>query len=280
MQFNLISEAYKQGFNVTVSPNDDPAYRVRTKIYPLTGIVEHTVYETPMFLPNKPSRPHRAKPSGSSEPDFRKRNKRAEAMIYDYVLGTPFDFWTTLTFDEKKHPWCFDFDEVVKRVPKWFDNFKQRYSPNLYYLMVFEVRESGAWHVHLFMGGVESRYVIRTKHINKYNRTWHDFLPWSEKFGFTSLDPISELYKKDRQGLMKVASYLSKYMTKTEAKEINKKRYRVSKKLSPAPLRSYSLESQPLGTLKTDTALSYHGWKYVRNDEGAIYNVAHKFIEK
>jgi len=285
MQYNnLINDAIREfgSQNITIITDDAPAYRVRSKIYPLTGLIEHTVYETPMLLPNKPKTKKRVKPLGSVsvDPNYNKRNNRAKQSVYDYVLGNRFDYWTTLTFNEEKHPWCFDYEEVTKVVPKWFANFKRRHCPSLFYLMVFEVRQSGAWHVHLFLGGVGSQYVIATKHKNKYNRTWHDFVPWSKQFGFTSLDPIGTLYDTDHTSLFKIASYLSKYMTKTRSSEANKKRFRVSHGLTPKPRDSYRFESQPLETLKTDTTKQYHGYHYVRNDEGAIYNVAHKFTER
>jgi hypothetical protein len=271
--------------NVTIKADDSPYYNRRTIIH-ANGIVIHTYYDTVITKPNPPKK-KRVKPLGSvsTDPNPHKRNKRAERAIESYVIGGSFDYWTTLTFDPKIHDFCLDYDLTVEKVSNWFRNYKLRHAPDLHYLMVFELMDPDdqgreKWHVHLFLKGVNSRDVIVTRFKNNHGRFNYDFTPWSSKFGFSQLDKITTLYENDIPGLYKLASYLSKYAVKKVESALHKKRYRVTKSLCPAPIVSYSHEPQPLETLLNNPSLSYHGYYYVRNDEGAITNLAHKFIER
>lgn len=204
--------------------------------------------------------------------------RRARRTVEQYAYANDWEWWVTLTFDPKLHPWCTDLDETTRVVYKWFNNFKQRKAPNFKRLMVFEAMTLNTphkYHVHLFMLGVDS-FMIRSKRKNKYGAIY-DFEPWSDKFGFTQCISLKGKSNNER---LSIAMYLSKYITKGETHEPYKKRFSASPGLSSKPRTSYEKSPLPLEAYFDDPKLEYHHKYPQRNENGAIMHVVYVFTRK
>lgn len=144
--------------------------------------------------------------------------KRTADTIKDIVLCNDFELFATFTFDPKKKD-SFNYDSCKKSMLKWFNHQKDRNSPFLSYLVIPEQHKSGAWHFHALMsnynGGLIDSGVI------KNGRVIYNFKTYT--LGFTTCVKIDN--KKA------VASYITKYITKSLAEGFNKRKFFCSRGL-------------------------------------------------
>ena len=146
--------------------------------------------------------------------------RRTKQNVYTIARGSCWDLFVTLTIadNELRN----DLDKAKKHVGDYIKNFRNRYCPDLKYLIVFERHPtSGAWHIHgLFKGihGLKLRRAVNphtgkpivTKEMQVYN------LPQFDKLGFSTATYV--------QSNDKVTQYILKYITKEMAKEFPGKR--------------------------------------------------------
>ena len=149
---------------------------------------------------------------------------RAKSTVKEYALCNSWDWWCTFTIDPKK----FDrnnLDEYFKKFSKFLNNYNSKAVEEykVKYLLVPEQHKDGAWHMHGFIKGIKPKDL----YINQFGySTWKQY---EKNFGFISMDRI--------QDLDKCSSYILKYMTKCEDKnvtELNRHLYYCSKGLNKA----------------------------------------------
>lgn len=141
---------------------------------------------------------------------------RAKSMVYNYARANQWDYFITLTFDNSKID-RYNYEACSKAVRKWLNNIKNKYAPNLKYIIVPEqhkLREGEtirAWHFHGLIANVGNMKFVRAidfhtgeemstdKGIPIYNMK-------NYKLGFTTATPI--------QDSAKASGYITKYITK------------------------------------------------------------------
>ena len=162
---------------------------------------------------------------------------RSKRMIYDYGRSNVWEWFITFTFARVDAFTAENFCECSEKVRKWFKNVRQRYCPDIRYLIVPEQHEDGAWHFHAMVSNCDEltfdiavnnqRYrkdkktkeillnekgqPIPNKYFGQYLRTSYpdgDFIYNIRQYknGFTTATKITDTQK--------TVSYVVKYITK------------------------------------------------------------------
>ena len=174
-----------------------------------------------------------------------KFDERAPAQSFDYKLDeslsrtkaiakelrfcNSWDYFCTLTINPDNAD-RYNWNECVKKISKFFNNFKSRFAPDFKYLLVPESHIDGAVHCHRLLAGIPDNCLFVPEFIPKrVDYTLDDFgrkvgghiimvpntpcyLSWSNyKLGWVSLEKIRN---QDR-----CSSYILKYITKSVQKE-------------------------------------------------------------
>ena len=132
---------------------------------------------------------------------------RAKSKVNELALCNSWDHFVTFTIDKTKYDrynlkaYYRDFSEFIHNVNK-----RRPKENKIKYLLIPEMHEDGAWHMHGLFSGLRDEEL----YINQ-----NGYFSWSKydkKFGFMSLDHI-----KDKD---KVSSYVVKYITKDVDKNV------------------------------------------------------------
>lgn len=184
--------------------------------------------------------------------------RRARRTVVDYALCNEFDFFGTITLDDKKvgAENVTNYIYMQKELSQALEIYKRDYAPALEYLFVPELGENtGRLHFHFLIKGIDKTHLYR----NEYNKLdWHFF---RSRFGFINIKPI----KKTNTDRMSVAKYCSKYITKSGVK-LGKMRYFCSKTLSK-PIKEVCDDSFTAYLIK-EFLESYGYVSYVKTDLG------------
>lgn len=148
---------------------------------------------------------------------------RAKAKVFEYAYCNEFEYFVTLTIDQKKYDRK-DLKTYYKKFSKWLRDYSLKHRRKIEYLFIPELHDDGeSWHMHGFIRGIPEG------HLEKNRNGYLDWPAYREKFGYMSIDKI-----RDRQ---KAASYITKYISKDLSdciKELNAKMYYCSKGLKKA----------------------------------------------
>ena len=146
---------------------------------------------------------------------------RARSKVIEYGLCNPWQHFVTLTIDPKKYD-RFDLRTYYRDFSQFLRDYRKK-GADIRYLFIPERHKDGSWHMHgLLMGLPDDHLTINT---NGY----YDWKPYSDRFGFMSIDII-----KDSDA---VAHYIAKYVSKDLANgvtEFNAKSYYCSRGLKKA----------------------------------------------
>lgn len=147
---------------------------------------------------------------------------RTKNKIYNIARSNTWDWFITLTFDRGITD-SSDYDVVTKKLQKFLQNFQQRYSPNMKYLIVPELHKDGIhYHFHGLLSDVENMKFIFSGHYSN-NKPIYNIENW--KYGFTTATRVDDTQK--------VSSYITKYITKASEQYLkNKKRYYASRNIN------------------------------------------------
>lgn len=155
--------------------------------------------------------------------------KKVKINIIDlgYNNRDKFEYFITLTFDDKQLGGEYSHDRAVELLKKWINNQKHQ-NPGMSYLLVPEFHKSGRLHFHGLVGNVPewkfSKAINKkTGKLLKIDNTQIYNLD-NYKLGYTTISKI-----KDRE---KVTNYISKYATKELITLKSKKRYWYSRDLT------------------------------------------------
>lgn len=149
--------------------------------------------------------------------------KRAKDKIVELAIMNDFSYFGTITISDEKHD-INKPENILNYLLKVIDNFKQRYSKELLYIIVPEYGEKkGRLHFHFLMKNIPEKYIV----FNEHNKL--DFPYFRERFGWIQISKIGDT-DKDK---LKSSVYCSKYITKDNI-QINSHRYFSSKGLKTA----------------------------------------------
>jgi len=163
---------------------------------------------------------------------------RAKAMIYEYAVCNPWDWFLTLTLDKAKYN-RYDLRLFHKALTKWISNYNKQHNLKIKFLLIPEQHKDGAWHIHGFLFGLpieHLRLFTLQEHLPKYIRdklkegkSIYNWESYAAKFGFCDIEPI-----RNEEAVRK---YVIKYITKDMSRcvtEINAHMYYCSRGLKRA----------------------------------------------
>ena len=166
-------------------------------------------------------------PGSQSKRGKRNSMKRAVQNVYDIARSNQFDWFITLTFDEKKVN-RYDYDSCVASMKLYFDRL---YKYGCKWLIVPEQHKKGGYHFH---GLVSGDLPLTPSGKTCYNEATQEEMPIynlpNYEFGFTT---ATKVFHSER-----AASYIAKYLTKEISVPKGRKCYWASKTLA-RPAVSY-----------------------------------------
>lgn len=159
---------------------------------------------------------------------------RTKNKIYNIARSNTWDWFITLTFDRDITD-SSDYDEVTKKLQKFLNNFQQRYSPNMKYLIVPELhKDKEHYHFHGLLSNVENMQFKFSGHYSK-DKPIFNIVNW--KIGFTTATRVEDTQK--------VSSYITKYITKASEQYLKeKRRFYASRNIEKAQAEYYVIEEE------------------------------------
>lgn len=163
---------------------------------------------------------------------------RTRSKIWEYASCNKFDAFITLTLNKDKMN-RYDLDAFIKALGQFIRDNRKRKGSDIEYVLIPEKHKDGAYHMHGLIKGINSEELkaftlqdkipIQIKNLIKKGRTIYNWLPYSEKFGWVTLEEI--------QNQEAVSKYITKYIKKdvgVSVNEKNKKSYYCSRGLKKA----------------------------------------------
>lgn len=188
------------------------------KVYP--DMIHIYIYRDSYVLPH--SNPVRSRqPKVKTDCNTVRSLRRSKNNVKDIILCNKFDYWCTFTFDRRKHD-RYNIRHCKYVMSMWLFN-QRKHSPELKYVIVPELHKDGALHFHALLANFNGRlkYVWSEKGRKVYNATGY-------RSGYTKFVELNEL---STDSTSKLASYISKYMTKDFTDFYQGKRYWTSQNL-------------------------------------------------
>ncbi|MBQ2936888.1 MAG: hypothetical protein IJD96_11700 [Lachnospiraceae bacterium] len=181
---------------------------------------------------------------------------RTVQKICEITRSNEWEYFITLTFNPEKVD-SFNYSEVVNKLSKWLNNLKNRYSPNLRYIVVPELHKSGRFHFHGLFADIGNMTLIDSgKRLNDGTIIYNI---GNYNLGFTTATKI-----KDNA---RVSSYITKYISKDLcAVTANKKRYWCSKNLNKVKIDEYILEYNEIKQMLEDLSENITFCKTTKNE--------------
>lgn len=159
---------------------------------------------------------------------------RAKGKVLEYAKCNDWDYFFTGTLDKKKQD-RFDLQGYISDLGRFIRNERIRTGAEIRYILIPERHKNGAWHVHGYFYGIPSADIKK----NEYG--YFDWLRYSKRFGYCSLDKIKDKDKCD--------NYITKYISKDMGGQViekNKKLYYCSRGLNTAEIMHESYISEKL----------------------------------
>ncbi len=189
----------------------------------LETLTFNSVKEYPNFMKivvfNEPIRSSGVSRKRRKKPEVHESSiRRTRQTLEDLCLCNEFDLFCTFTFDPKRY----NSKNILRcrhYMNTWIRNSKARHSPNLQYLIVPELHESGAIHFHALLKHYKG--VLKDSKHTARGRTVFNIKHWH--FGFSTAVKIDNIEP--------VSKYIRKYITKDMLLLPDKKRYFCSQNL-------------------------------------------------
>lgn len=281
-------------YNVRVIQYENGTFEIRKYASPVNAIFDSETSVAPVYQqPKKRKKELTYNPFtdeyeplrtlDEAERSARNSLNRTKQNIYKYSRQANWEFFITLTFDESKVN-RYDYDECMKKANKWFNHQKSRKAPDLKYLFVPEQHKDGAWHIHGIISDVgEMSFVdsgrvaigekaYRRSDVNSKGATIYNLAGW--KFGFSTATKVCDKYK--------VASYITKYITKDLcASTFQKKRYYRSRNI-PEPIeKGFIVENQDIDSFISEMEDSFGcDLVYEKEVNGEFQSVTYRFYQE
>ncbi len=212
------------------------------KVYP--DMIKVVIYHNSYKLPSSRSVPKHVAKETKRQDSIHRSLRRTKATIKDIMLSNKFDLWCTFTYNCRScYPKCtnnpctclpsackrFDINYTRRVLTNWFRNQK-KHSPNLRYLAVPEFHKNGAIHFHCLLSGFNGRLKDSGKR-TKNGQTIYNASGYYS--GYTEFVKIGDLTADESKAdqYNRVASYLTKYVTKDMPLIHGRRRFLVSREL-------------------------------------------------
>lgn len=139
---------------------------------------------------------------------------RTRKIILDYALCNKWSYFCTFTLDKTKYN-RFDLNKFRKDFSQWIRDQRKKYpGVDFKYLLIPEMHQDGAWHMHGLLGDISDVLISFAElHLSGEYVPYHlvngGYFNWTDyqnKFGFCSLGVIKDP--------IRCAFYMSKYITK------------------------------------------------------------------
>ncbi len=191
---------------------------------------------------------------------------RTIKRIYEITRSNEWEYFVTLTFNPEKVD-SFDYSEVVKKLSKWINNLKDRYAPDLKYIVVPELHKSGRFHFHGLFSDIGNMQLVDSGKRLPDGSIIYNI--GNYKLGFTTATKIKDTGR--------VSSYVTKYITKEfVAVTLNKKRYWCSRNLDEVFIQEFVLAPDEVAQMIEDLSEHITYCKTVTNE---LLGKSTKYIE-
>lgn len=187
------------------------------------------------------------------EKSIRNSLNRTRSRLYEYVRANTWEWFLTFTFDDDVDR--FNYDACRKKIGKFLNHARERYAPDLKYIIVPELHIHGvqneagdyAWHFHALASDVGSmKFVPAVNNQKFYNGEPNKYYGSPLLTFYPGGDPVYNIASY-KQGFTtatrirdsaKAAMYIVKYMTKDVCTKIpGKQRFSPSRNLT-LPVKS------------------------------------------
>lgn len=165
---------------------------------------------------------------------------RTRSKIWEYSTCNKFDAFITLTLNKDKMN-RYDLDAFIKALGQFIRDNRKRKGSDIEYLLIPEKHADGAYHMHGLIKGINTdelkaftlkdKIPMKIKNLIKQGRTIYNWIPYSEKFGWVTLE---EIHNQEA-----VSKYITKYIKKdigVSVSEKHKKSYYCSRGLKKAEI--------------------------------------------
>lgn len=147
---------------------------------------------------------------------------RAKSKVFELAVCNDFEYFVTFTISPEKYD-RHNFEVYYKDFRKFLKYYNKKYNTKVQYILVPEMHEDGAWHMHGLIKGIIQEHLIINEH------GYLDWIHYRDKFGWISLSPVKDIKR--------VSSYITKYVVKSLCNSVlglNKHVYYRSKGLKTA----------------------------------------------
>ena len=171
---------------------------------------------------------------------------RTISSIYEISRANTWDYFVTFTFNRNLID-SSDYDLLSEKVSIWLSHLKQRYAPNLKYLIVPELHKDGIhYHFHAVIANIGNIQMIDSG-VKHNGHTIYNIGNW--KYGFTTASKVLDSGR--------ISSYITKYITKDLcAVSKGKKRFWCSRNCKRAKVRTYNLPYEKIAEILDEHILS------------------------
>lgn len=185
---------------------------------------------------------------------------RTKKTIRELIrAGAPWDYFITLTLAPNKID-RMDYNLCTSKVRKWFQNLRRiEGAGNMRFLCVPEEHKDGAWHFHALIADAEKIKLTDSGHTTKQGQRIYNLDGWH--LGFSTAIEVGQ----DAEDSIRLATYVTKYLTKHSITLIGRHRYFASNNIPKTRETKLIYEGQDdLQTLysnilyKYDTVSSSH----------------------
>lgn len=159
---------------------------------------------------------------------------RAKQNIYQITRANRWDWYITLTLDPEKIDRS-NYDACVAAVRKFFNNVKQRYAPDLKYIIIPELHKDGkSYHFHGLLSDCEGLTFTDSK-VRQKGKKVYNLQQYT--LGFTNCTKVTDTRK--------VSAYITKYITKELQAHIKgKRRYLASNNCKRGEVTEFNIRPE------------------------------------
>lgn len=166
---------------------------------------------------------HTAKGEAGNDEKLSNNIARTKRRIYDLSMCNSWEWYVTLTLDEKKQDRN-DLQKYIKDFGQFVRNYKRKNKTDIKYLLVPELHKSGGWHLHGFFMNIkqydlreltlQEKLPYRIRNELRKGRKLYTWESYSKRFGYTCIEPI--------ESQERISSYIMKYITKDSVSTVKK----------------------------------------------------------
>lgn len=222
------------------------------QVYDYEDFVQYRIYKRPVVdgfeRENKKSDEQTEKQAEHSRKSSLNRTKQS---IYEFAYNNTWDLFITLTFSPEKTDRK-NYDEITRKTSQWLNNIRKRKCNDLKYLIVPEMHEDGAFHIHGLLANCDGlelvdsgRVAVGKKACIRTKKNEH--FPWiynidNWKWGYSTATRVVDNAK--------CCSYICKYITKEMCVALKgKRRFLQSRNCKRVEVEKMNLDVDLIGSM-------------------------------